>query len=337
MKACELFQTAVESYKQTGKGVGEWDLDLVAAVNCGNTLSTWAEFCDKDQCIPLLQSALQCYRHILEFNRGDLEVQLHLCDVLVQLAAAFGEVNRREDGACTFKEAMRSYEDAHQQWTETETHQSCDLAELLLRWGISCLTAFEHSVDKKVKEEYIQKALQLLKESIEADAENAEAFNSLGSALEALAGMYEGQEALETLQKALHEGYEVAKRLIKHNNDAVLGIAEVHLLIGRLHLKQGNEIAAKESFLDSIHRYERLLKGRSTIGGFHDHSEALYNYACGCALAGKESLARSALELLLQKQGTSVLEIGTDQDLRVLGHLQWFQDLINKQVGTSFD
>eukprot|EP00210_Caulerpa_lentillifera_P002051 g1966.t1 len=328
-----LFQTAVESYKQTAKGCSEWDLDYVAAVNCGHTLSTWAESIEQgeeEDCISLLQGALQCYRHSLEVNRLDLEVHLHLSDVLVHLAEAFCDVNRREDGICTFKEAMRSFENAHQQWTENEGHHFCDLSELLLRWGISCLTASHHSLDKEVKLEYIQRALQLLKDSIEADPENAEAYNALGSAFEASAELCEGQEAFQCLQKALHECYEVSKRLIKHNNDAALGIAEVHLLLGKYHLKQGEEVAAKEKFLDSIHCYEKVIKGKSSLGGFHHHSEVLYNYTCCCALAGKDSLARSTLELLLKKQGTSVLEIGIDEDLRSLAHHQWFQKIVNK-------
>eukprot|EP00210_Caulerpa_lentillifera_P000845 g818.t1 len=331
---CKHFQSAVESYKQTIKSYGEWDLDIIAAVNCGNTLSTWAEYCEKEESIPLLQGALQCHRRALEADRGDLEVQLHLSDVLIQLAEAFGDVNRREDSVCTFKEAMRSFEHAYQQWTENEGSRNCDLTELLLRWGIGCITASEQSLDQEMKLMYSEKALKLLRQSIEADPNNAEAFNSLGHALVASAEICPVQETKQYLQQALHEGYEVAKRLIKHNNDATLGIADVHLLLGKVHLKDGDDVTAKTHFWTSIHYYEKLLKNRSIVGGFYGHSETLYNYACCCALAGKESSSKVALELLLKKQGTSVLEISTDKDLRVLSQYQWFQELVNKASST---
>lgn len=318
----------MESYKETTKGYGEWDLDTVAAVNCGNTLSIWAECCAKPESIPLLQGAVQCHRHALEIDRGDLEVQLHLSEVLIQLAEAFSEVNRREDSTCTFKEAMRSFKDAFQH--SIESKKSSDSTEVLLRWGVGCVTASEQSLDHELRIQYSEKAVQLLRQCIKVDPGNPEAFNGLGRALEASAEVCPSQQVMQYLQEALDEGYEVAKKLIKHNNEAKLGIADVHLLLGKLHCKQGNDLEAKKHFLVSIHRFEKLLKRRTTVGGFHGHCQALYNYACCCALAGKDSASKLALELLLEKQGTTVLEIRTDKDLQVLSQYKWFQELINK-------
>lgn len=65
------------------------------------------------------------------------------------------------------------------------------------------------------------------------------------------------------------------------------------------------------------------------LNGFQERSEAMYNYSCCCALAGREDVVKACLAELLHKGGTTTLEISTDKDFRSVKEAEWFQCLMS--------
>lgn len=325
-RAKELLQAAVTSYKQTRKGRMEWDLDVTACANCGHALSIWAELCEADEKIALLQSSIQCYRNVLEAHVADAEIQMDLADALIHLAEALSESNRREDSLRMFQEAMKIFEEAHAIIDERRNNRRA-MAELKLRCGIGHITAAEHALERDNKILHCAEAVQLLEKAAELEPSSGEVLNALGDALEASAEACQARDARGFLLRALNDGYRVARHKNRTDVNAILGIAKVSFLMAKLEVQSGNDPSAL--FLRTIRQYEKALHS-SQLTGFHERSEAVYNYGCCCALAGREDIAQRCFEGLLLNGGTTTLEMSTDKDLRTIREAEWFQSLITR-------
>ncbi|GMH34084.1 hypothetical protein BSKO_01918 [Bryopsis sp. KO-2023] len=322
-RAEALYQSAVDEYKQTD--TGSCQMDFNASVNCGNTLASWAELCEPREACRHLQEAAMHYRTVLQLDSEDTEVWQNLSDVLVQLGESLCETDRQSEGEECFREAFESYT---QSCGLCDSRKGDDLPGLLENWGLGLVTASRCIEDVYQREEYANDAIKRLKDAATFHRGRPDPFCGLGDAYTARSLLEPLERSLETLSLAVEEGYGEALKLDRSCAEAVLGNAEVHMMMGKRLRELGDEEGAVYRFTKCADVYGHALCSPQALGGFKERSTVQYNYGCACILAGRLRIAEAVFRRLIHKHGCTGKDLMSDSDFESVKHEPWFQQLL---------
>ena len=224
----------------------------------------------------------------------------------VQSRRAFAEANSAYEACCSV----------------TDSTKGDDLVGLLESWGANLLgMAQSEGCGPEERRELLGKALGHLTEATAMEVTATRAMNTIGDCHVAMAETVGlgPQQRLGHLEQAVAAGYQRALAVDRSNLDASVGVAEVHAMSGKAFREAGDVAAASTHFAAAAAGYERIFADQELwreFGGCADRSDFLYNAACACALAGRPSEARQALEMCLSFGLVTQEEIVKEEDLR---------------------
>ena len=178
-------------------------------------------------------------------------------------------------------------------------------------------------------------AVQKLQASIQFARGDVAPYNALG---DAYAGWAErlpdgSTEQQLKLGNALHQGYQAALHVNASSSEALIGIAEAQGKMGRLCLRNGSKDALQH-FLEGAKAYQKALQAPNSLGSLQERCEIKYNLACYLCLIAQHEAALMLLAELFQKDGITVQDLTTDEDLCSLRELPAFQHLIQQAQHT---
>ncbi|KAL6757494.1 hypothetical protein V8C86DRAFT_3135512 [Haematococcus lacustris] len=349
--ATSLYERAVAAYHQVSPGAAA-GLPAEAAVNCGNTLCSWAEALvpqpgevgvHRRQC-GLYEQAVELYQAALA-QEADALTLANMGDALMQWAEASWQAEGGNAGAQLCQQALQCYDNACQMCDSSEGD---DLAGLLCNWGSGLATAAQYQ-DPQSAEELLQQAVLRLSQAVEFGRGDPEPLVALGDALAALAALLLAPEAPGTglqlghssplphsggvgggsgsdgsgcsprllqgqalLQRALAEGYGPALHLHRSHPQALVGSAEVQVLLAR---QADTHAAAAHHWQSAVQGFRTALAAPQLLGSFQDRCDVRYNLACALAQAGHTAEAAGLIKQLMACGGVESAAVAADTDL----------------------
>ena len=179
-------------------------------------------------------------------------------------------------------------------------------------------------------------AVQKLQASIQFARGDVAPYNALGDAYAGWAECLPDGSAEQQLKlgNALHEGYHAALHVNANSSEALVGMAEVKGKMGRLCQRSGSSDALRH-FQEGAQAYHKALQTPNNVGGLQERNETRYNLACYFCLSAQHEAALMLLAELVQKDGMTVQDLITDDDLLSLRELPAFQHLIQQAQPTG--
>ncbi|CAG9463592.1 unnamed protein product [Pedinophyceae sp. YPF-701] len=331
-EACQHYSQAVDAYQPCINASEPGDGAEVPFVNCARALRSWGELCpDPSQAVPLLQRSVAMLESALS---ADVCPEDSRADVLGSHAGSLAALGDRllnadppqvEPGleACT--RARAAYSDACQL---SHSANGDDLPGLLLDWGAALHTMAGHAAvagGQGEAVELLEEAASRFRDAVSFGRQDVAPLNGIGDvhvamaelAAESADGTVRGRSESAWLAAALTEGYEAALRIDKADVDALVGVAEANVLLGKAAAAAGAG-DAQGHFSAAKAAYEAALSNPAALGSWEDRLGVVFNAACACVLAGAENDAVSLLAQLLWIGGTTIEEIRADEDVGAL-------------------
>jgi len=138
----------------------------------------------------------------------------------------------------------------------------------------------------------------------------------------------------EAAKAALEQGYTPALAINDTNTDALVGMAEAHLLLRSLEAgQQGRGDAARSHAATAANAYRSALSQHrpgqpSPLGLFAERCDVRYNFACAAVHCGREQEAAQVLRGLISLGHTSPQELSADEDFHAVRDQPWLQQLL---------
>jgi hypothetical protein len=281
----------------------------------------------------------------------------NLADARVKCAECAAECGEREAAHNTFTAAFRTYEAA---CGRADSQAGDDLGGLLFDWGCGLVASANNLAESAASSNpaaagaalsaahaTLDAAEEKLRHAAEFSAGSAEPLNAFGEGLQARADLLRagssGAAAVGAsssdvdapLVRALAPdggGFGSALRLDATNQDALVGVAEVHTERGRVaalasSLPTGGNTTSAEHFRLGWACFQRVLAAAGRHGGdpgtVSDRLGVAYNAACAAHLAGFSAEAGQLLAQVTMCGGTTAEAVAADEDLRGLPPAAW--------------
>lgn len=331
-RACQLYEEAVDNYKNV---LEDGSMRSDALVNCANALAAWADTTidatiDSSSSLPgalsvaeaLLRQAEEYYNVALAQESDDASTLCNLGDVLFQHASVCHQGGRPD---LAWELCTRGQEAYGRACSVSSSEQGDNLPGLLLNWGSGLLTAAAWaSTPALLQLSMLDEAISRFRHSISFDRGDVAPHNALGDALVAKAERLttDGEEgATELLHAALTEGYGGALRIRSSDLDALVGTAEVHMLLAKEATAKTNNSISASHWMAARNAFTAALSRPETLTSVREREEVRYNYVC--CLAGGGWIAEAAEELrsLLHSGGLTPEDVNTDPDLAPLRNI----------------
>ncbi|KAK9821850.1 hypothetical protein WJX74_004939 [Apatococcus lobatus] len=298
---------------------GEGELKADACVNLGNASCAWAEVLDPGpEALRLLSQAKQAYQQAASLDPEDASIWSNLGDALVSIGEQLCEAGQVEEGQGCYKEALQAYEHS---CSLSDSQQGDDLPGLLHNWGVGLHSFASHTQDAAQALSLWSQATMRLQSAASLDVGDVSPLNAMGDVhcgrAERLLAT-QPSEAARAFQLALTDGYRRALRVHGQDVNALLGIGEVYLQLGRLAASGADVASAQASFATAISGYEKALEIPQKIGKLQDRCDARYNAACALALGGRPVDAKQLLQQLLAAGLINAVDLKADADLQGL-------------------
>uniref|UniRef100_A0A1D2A0Q6 Uncharacterized protein n=2 Tax=Auxenochlorella protothecoides TaxID=3075 RepID=A0A1D2A0Q6_AUXPR len=284
------------------------------AVNCANTLASWAEAAVEGQEGPrqLLAQALHLYRAALS-SEPDALTWGNLADAEVATAvAAAGDGDGAAAEACA-ERARAAYATACQL---SSTDNGDDLPGLLANWGTGLVALAGLMQDSATKLATLEEAVQRLRESASFDRADPAPLCALGDAFVAAAEAdADGPATLRALCSALEDGYGAALRVDARHAEARAGAGDARMALARALTAGGDEAAGQEALRGAEADYGAALARPERLGGWRERADVRYNLACCLARQGRAEEARQLLGALIASGAVAEATAREDADL----------------------
>lgn len=328
VKACALFRKAVEAYQTAGldpesSSNGAFRAD--AAVNCANTLSSWAELvADKNQGVGLLERAIALYRAALS-SEPDALTWGNLADAEVAAAVALAGADAEQSTSSlgcrvSWPQLASSARESYLKACElSSSEQGDDLPGLLSNWGTGLTALADLVPETPGRRALLEEASQRLREAASFDRGDPAPLSTLGDALASAAELANTPvEAVSLLDAAIRDGYAAALALDNRSGEAVAGLADAHLALARILKSLPEGIPGRNAASElqaAAEGYTAALSRPEVLGGWRQRADVRYNFACCLTLGGDLEGAAATLQALLREGAIDKDTIAKDADL----------------------
>ncbi|KAK9821851.1 hypothetical protein WJX74_004939 [Apatococcus lobatus] len=260
----------------------------------------------------------RAYQQAASLDPEDASIWSNLGDALVSIGEQLCEAGQVEEGQGCYKEALQAYEHS---CSLSDSQQGDDLPGLLHNWGVGLHSFASHTQDAAQALSLWSQATMRLQSAASLDVGDVSPLNAMGDVhcgrAERLLAT-QPSEAARAFQLALTDGYRRALRVHGQDVNALLGIGEVYLQLGRLAASGADVASAQASFATAISGYEKALEIPQKIGKLQDRCDARYNAACALALGGRPVDAKQLLQQLLAAGLINAVDLKADADLQGL-------------------
>eukprot|EP00803_Ostreobium_quekettii_P003551 evm.model.scf_1101.6 EVM.evm.TU.scf_1101.6 scf_1101:27632-29210(-) len=176
----------------------------------------------------------------------------NLADVQIELGVAEHRMGMHDASVVSLQDGLLSYSQA---CMFSDSSRGDDLPGLLHDWGVALQTVAEHTEGREARLRLLDESLSQLKSSIMFGRCDPAPMNAVGDALAAKAELLEGIEASGMWHRAIEEGYKAAKAINSQNVDALVGLGEAHMALGKGAAAVGDAEVAAEHFCSSVEAY----------------------------------------------------------------------------------
>lgn len=315
-KACALYARAVETYGRAPIDASAGaPVRADAAVNCANTLTSWAEVAGSDaERLPMLERAVGLYRAALAAE-PDALTWSNLADAEVAAAVALAAAGDAATCERLAADARASYLAACEL---SSSEQGDDLPGLLCNWGAGLTALAGVAAPAQARRALLDEAALRLREAAAFDRGDPAPLCALGDALAAAAEIAESAaEGARLLEEAAQTGYAAALGMDARCGETAAGLADARLALARL-LAAGAALPGHDAASElraAIAQYGAALARPEGLGGWRQRADVRYNHACALALAGDAAGAAAILKALVSSGAVDAAAVTGDPDL----------------------
>ncbi|KAK2080928.1 hypothetical protein QBZ16_000782 [Prototheca wickerhamii] len=302
-KACALYARAVETYGRAPIDASAGaPVRADAAVNCANTLTSWAEVAGSDaERLPMLERAVGLYRAALAAE-PDALTWSNLADAEVAAAVALAAAGDAATCERLAADARASYLAACEL---SSSEQGDDLPGLLCNWGAGLTALAGVAAPAQARRALLDEAALRLREAAAFDRGDPAPLCALGDALAAAAEIAESAaEGARLLEEAAQTGRPRAWRTRGWPSRGSLAAGAA---------LPGHDAASE--LRAAIAQYGAALARPEGLGGWRQRADVRYNHACALALAGDAAGAAAILKALVSSGAVDAAAVTGDPDL----------------------